>query len=452
MARFAKSPLLGKEVAAYVDNIWAKYTTSHFWGKGKKGKGIEIVHVSDEFLQQKGGSKALDVYYKLLYDSTVQANMIKLTQEITSRELILEPASDKPKDTKVFNEVQRQLDNLNMDELFRKMAEAYISGHSPIEVMWRKSRKKFIEAYDLRPRDPRRFVFSPEPRTKGGFNMRLLTRENPVEGIEIPARKMISFRYWINNNGDPYGSGLGRILYFLVKVKRRVLESEVLYIDRYATPTAIARAPLSATQDEVDMVYDLITNLSQETGAILPEGWDIDFVNPTGNPDTFSKLRDHLHKEISVLIAGEDEAGSAESGSRASSEVAQDVRTRKAQELSELICQTLENTLIRWIVELNFGMGVPVPRIYRDFPKEEPSSLTAQDLGTLMERLGVKPTMSWVESHFKIDLEKDEEGEVIVEMPDDPEKLASSFFSSDDSGGESEAEAPQEETPEIEEG
>lgn len=432
MSRFNKAPLWIKEVAPYVENIWNKYAAYSFWGREKGGKNVEIVQVSDEFLQSKGGARALDIYYNLLYDSTVQANMIKLVQEIISRRLIVTPASDSPKDMKVHQEVERQLSHLNMDDVFRKMAEAYISGHSPVEVMWRKTKKGVVEAYDLRPRDPRRFVFTPAEYEEGGFSMRLLTMEDPMKGIEIPPRKIISFRYWVNNNGDPYGSGLGRILYFLVKVKRRVLESEVLYTDRYATPTAVATAPLSSTQEEVDAVYELVTNLSQETAAILPEGWTLDFINPASSQESFSSLREFLTKEISLLVAGEDEAGSAEAGSRASSEVAQDVRTRKALELSELICFTLEKTLIQWIVELNFGIGVEVPKLSRDFPLEEPSKLTAQDLGTLMEKLRVQPVLSWVESHFKVELQKGENGEILQEEEPTSEDLAGSFFDTEE--------------------
>jgi phage gp29-like protein len=422
--RFSKSPIQAGEIAPYLANPWAQYASFPF---KESGKDIEIVQVSDEFLQNRGGLQALDSYIKLLYDSTVLANMIKLCQEIISRELIIEPASEKPKDVKVCEEVKRQLSNLNMDEVYRKSCEAYIYGHSPQEVMWRKSRRGVIEAYDIRPRDPRRFLFTQDSSAKGGFSMRLLTKEDPYKGVPIPNRKIISFRYWVQNNGDPYGSGLGKALYFLVKVKRRVLESEVLYTDRYATPTAIATAPMSATREEVDSIYQLITNLSQETGAVLPEGWSFDFVNPTGSQEAFQNLREYLHKEISLLIAGEDEAGSSEAGSRASSEVAQDVRTRKALELSELISTNLEQTLVKWIVELNFGMGVAIPKLRRDFPLEEPSTLTAQDLGTLMEKLNVKPMLSWVESHFKVKLQRDENGEIYVE--DVEANKANSFFS-----------------------
>lgn len=440
MARFSVSPLLGKEVAPYTENVWSNVSTYFSWGKNKNNKPLEIINVSDEFLQQKGGIRALETYIYLLYDSTVQANMVKLVQEITGRRLIVTPASDRKKDLKVAAEVERQLSHLNMDELFRKMAEAYVTGFAPAEIMWRKSRSGIIEAYDLRMRDPRRFVWAADEKVRGGFTMRLLTKEKPVEGVEVPARKFIPFKYWVSNNGDPYGSGIGRILYFLVKVKRRALESEVLYTDRYATPTAVVTAPLSATEQEIDKVYDLITNLSQETGIILPEGFGMDFVNPTGSPDTFQNLREHLIKEISLLIAGEDEAGSSQAGSRASSEVALDVRTRKSQELSELICRCLNETLVKWIVQVNWGMGVELPTLSRDFPLETPSTLTAQEMGTLMDKLQVTPSLNWVESHFKIQLQRDENGDILVK--DLEEDRASSFFAADESTPQSEEEVP----------
>lgn len=411
--RFKVSPLQGKEIAPYTENLWSR-VSSYFSLKGSNKKAVEIINVSDEFLRQKGGIRALEAYVKLLFDSAVQSNMTKLVQEMTSRELMVEPVSDEPEDIKVAKEVERQLRNLNCDEIFRKMAEAYVVGFSPGEVMWRKRRDTgVIEVREVRMRDPRRFVWASDSKKKGGFDLRLLTKERPYEGIKIPSRKIIPFRYWVSNNGDPYGSGIGRILYFLVKVKRRALESEVLYTDRYATPTAVAKAPLSATQEEVDKVYELISNMSQETGIILPEGFDIEFVNPTGSPDTFQNIRDYLNKEIAMLIAGEDEAGTSEHGSRASSEVALDVRERKAQELSRLICRCLEETLIKWVVEVNFGMGVETPHIKRNFPAKEKSTLTAQELGTLMEKLSVLPEMGWVEEHFKVKLQRDENGEII---------------------------------------
>jgi phage gp29-like protein len=227
------------------------------------------------------------------------------------------------------------------------------------------------------------------------------------QGEELPERKFIVHKHWVHHNGDPYGLGLGRSLYPLVKFRRRAIESYVLFSDRYATPTTVAIAPLSATQEDIDEVYSLVSNLSQETALVLPDGWQLDSVSPNGNSQVFTKLIEYLDKEISIVVCGENEAGQAEAGSRASSEVANLVRVVRAAEVSEAICHRLNETLIRWIVDLNYGAAVMPPTITRNFRIEE-SSLTATDLVALKTGLGVIPTRDWIESHYRVELAEEE--------------------------------------------
>jgi hypothetical protein len=196
---------------------------------------------------------------------------------------------------------------------------------------------------------------------------------------------------------------MGRILYPLVKFRRRAIESYVLYGDRYATPTAVAKAPLSASTRELDTLYGHLSNLSQETAMILPEGYELEFVVPTGSPEVFKNLIDYIDKEISLIICGENEAGQAEAGSRASSQVANTVRVVRASEISEALSHTLTQTLIRWIVDLNFGMDVAAPSLTREFRIEE-SPLTMPDVSLLIQS-GYTPRKEWLERHFRVELE-----------------------------------------------
>ncbi len=213
----------------------------------------------------------------------------------------------------------------------------------------------------------------------------------------------------MSHNGDPYGSALGRILYPLVKFRRRAIESYVLYGDRYATPTAVAKAPLSASTRELDTLYGHLSNLSQETAMILPEGYELEFVVPSGSPEIFKNLIEYIDKEISLILCGENEAGQAEAGSRASSQVANTVRVVRASEISEAISHTLTQTLVRWIVDLNFGTDVAAPSLTREFRIEE-SPLTMPDV-SLMIQSGYTPRKEWIERHFRVELEEKEVSE-----------------------------------------
>ena len=49
-------------------------------------------------------------------------------------------------------------------------------------------------------------------------------------------------------------------------------------------------------------------------------------------------------------------------------EVAQSVRVARAHDISQLdFANVINEGLIRWIVDLNFGTNVLAPKIYRDF-------------------------------------------------------------------------------------
>jgi len=414
------------------------------------GSGNTIVRPSDDLLIAKGGNRALSVYQRLFFDEHVQSSFAKLVQEITSRPWYVEEYSQKPGDLAIRDFVAEVLEELPIDELYKGLCEAAIMGYSVAEVMWKKS-KRGVVPYDIRVRDQRRFVFQESQESQTGFTMRCLTFNRMFEGVELPARKFIVNRHWVFHNGDPYGSGLGRILYPLVKFRRRAIESYVLYGDRYATPTTVATAPLSASPEEVDKIWNHISNLSQETSLVLPEGFTLDSINPTGSPDVFKNLIDYIDKEISLLICGENEAGQAEAGSRASSQVANVVRVVKASEISEITSQLLTRTLVRWIVDLNYGADVVAPTLKREFRIEE-SNLSMSDVSVMINS-GFKPKKEWIERHFRVELEEEVEiepdkisGEEEVSGVGEGEDLYKSIFGDESEvGEEAQNDIPQEE-------
>jgi len=417
--RFQIPPIPTGDIAQYANNPYARQTVYGYYPGLFNGEtpGNLVVRPNDDLLIQKGGVSALIVYQRLLFDSNVQAAWMKVVQEIVSRELVVDAASDLPGDKAVKEYIEEILKTLSMDEIFRALLEAYIVGYSVGEVMWRRT-SQGVKPYDIRPRDQRRFLFAVDEEADMGFSMKMVTFANTFVGEDLPARKFIVFRYWTQANGDPYGCGLGRTLYPIVKFKRRALESQLLYSDRFANPTAVAKAPLAATTQEIDTLYGHLTNLSQETALILPEGYDLEFINPQGTPETFSQLRESLIKEINMLITGEDEIGNSEKGSRASSEVALEVRQIHSMELAQLLCETLNETLIRWTVDLNYGTNIVAPKIRRDFRTEEGSKLSMADVGTMIEKVGFRPTREWVETTYKVELETPEETEVKGPTPE----------------------------------
>ena len=443
-SRVKTAPVPSGEVARYTSDPW-NLSSIYMFGSSSPftGAGNTIVRPNDDLLIQKGGNRALVVYQRLLYDETVQSSFRKLLQEVTSRPWYIQEYSDKPGDLAVRDFVAEVLEEMNIDDIYTGMAECLVSGFSVGEIMWKKT-KRGVVPFDVRMRDQRRFVFQEQEDAQTGFTMRCLTFNRMFEGVELPQRKFIVSRYYVSHNGDPYGAALGRILYPLVKFRRRAIESYVLYGDRYATPTAVAKAPLSASTRELDTLYGHLSNLSQETAMILPEGYELEFVVPSGSPEVFKNLIEYIDKEISLVICGEDEAGQAEAGSRASSQVANTIRVVRASELSEMLSKTLTQTLVRWIVDLNFGMDVAAPVLTREFRIEE-SPLTMPDV-SLMIQSGYTPRKEWIERHFRVELEQkkpgQEEEEATTFDPQQDQDLFGNIFGNDMAGSQGAAPTP----------
>ncbi|MDX1370863.1 MAG: DUF935 family protein [Nitrososphaeraceae archaeon] len=367
-----------------------------------------VLQPNDEILLAKGGISALKVYQRLQTDANVQAALNKLYQEIISRDIIVEPVSDKEGDIYVAEFVERCLTKfLSFDTITRGFLEAKILGFKVGEVIWENSKAGVIPV-DIKMRDGRRFVYVKNVKTNE-LSIRMRTDVDWLIGDKLPPRKFLSFRYWAFNNSDEYGCGLGKVLYPIVKFKRRAQESELIFSDRYATPHALITAPLNALKSEIDAVYTVFSNLSQETALILPEGFTAEFIEPKGKVEIFTNIKESYIRDINILLCGENEVGQIDAGSKASSETASSLRVTMAKEMSELIHEFFQKTLIRWIVDLNFGLDVETPKVHRDFADEERSSLTAQDLKTLHEEFNHLPRKDWIERNYNIEFEEEEE-------------------------------------------
>jgi hypothetical protein len=87
-----------------------------------------------------------------------------------------------------------------------------------------------------------------------------------------------------------------------------------------------------------------------------------------------------------------------------------------------MLSHTLTQTLVRWIVDLNFGTDVAAPVLTREFRIEE-SPLTMPDVSLLIQS-GYTPRKEWIERHFRVELEEKKEGDGAEDEPTtfDPQK------------------------------
>lgn len=377
--------------------------------------GRAILDRNDQLLitQGGGGPRAIELYNDLLLDPVVLGAFEKITTEIVQRELVVESATNSREDIYVAEFVQRCFDQIGLvnhnvngeltlpftpgfNSVTKGLLEAYITGLSAGEIKWVKGERAIYPA-QIQIRDSRRFQIMLQENDV--VQPRVLSIDSPVEGDPIPARQMIVFRYWgTQNQTDPYGAGIGRQLYYLVQFRRSALSNWMSYSDRYTVPTGLARYPLGVPEEDIIDLQNMMERIGYETSATIPLEFEIEWLKADGDPEVYEKLLEYTDKTISNIVSGESIIGEDRGGSRSKDAVADSVRLRKAKAISDALCETLNGTLVKWIVDLNFKPGTKIPKVKRKFPELEVkrNAIEILDVVAKLKDLGYAVSTEWL--------------------------------------------------------
>lgn len=374
----------------------------------------KILPIEDELLLEIEGStpNAISIYKKLMSDQSVSSVFGKIVHEICSKEIEVLPyvAENEQKPTTehkyIAAIIEKQIQTLNFNSLTKDLLEAIITGISTVELKWERTSlgasitsHKYIE--------PRRIQFNTN------WEPYLLTKDNQTVGEPLKKnfRNFITFRYYQSPHDSPYGNGLGKILYHPVLFLRRAIESWLLCADRYATPLGIAEIPDEATPQERAAIMRQLSNLSREKAIVMPQGWSINFIAPTARADFYENQIAMYSKMINMLIAGESTTGEGgDVGSYGRDAISKSILMTRANYFSALLDECLNDTLIRYLVEINFGKNIPLPKFTRKMVKD--SDIISIESVSALQGYGIPIDKQWMADtyKFKIDEKISQEG------------------------------------------
>lgn len=374
----------------------------------------------DRTLVENGGtdSQALELYLNLLSDPHVFAIWDKQMNEITSKDWFLESGGDSDDDKKAFDFVEKTLKNLSintrdydsesglgiisggvgLDGLTRGLGLSLITGISFAEIIWKKDNDELPTIDNIKIRDPRRFHF--DINESGRVFLKVKTKKHWSDGIFVPPRKFIVHRYWSIPSDDPYGDGIGRILYYPVQWKRELLTLWLSIIDKYSDPTAIGKYEDDISEEEKREFDNALGNIARDMVISMPSSYTVDFISPSlTSVDLLSNLEKLCNTYISKVISGEATTGEEQAGS-VKQTVSNSIRVMKAKGFSDLISETLNNTLIKWLVKYRFPKANP-PKLWRNF-----DDITEKvELLNRIKNLGFNTTQEYVEDLVGVPLE-----------------------------------------------
>ena len=324
---------------------------------------LGVLRTNDPLLLEKG--QGIEMYRDLKRDGKVFSCLQKRIGALIGRPWAVEPVNEA--DTADAETLTRLLKLFNFDQLNRDLLDAILNGISVVEIVW-DTRDGFFVPGSLPKRRQRRFVYQQEAKDKAP-RLKLLTADAMVTGVDLPDKKFIVHR--VNPEDDnPYGTGLGLQLYWLVFFKRKGKVSWIKLCDRFGSPTPWGKHPRNAGPKEKQTLADALRAFSSDGFVMTPEGNMIELLESklSGNITTQEQLVAVMDDAIAEVILGQEPRASGGGALAAASKERTSVRLDLVQADSDLLSETLNRTLITWLCELN---GLAPCVVYRQIKEEE---------------------------------------------------------------------------------
>jgi phage gp29-like protein len=340
------------------------------------------IRTIDEVLLHKGNGK-YSLYRALVQDPHIYAVLQKRYSAVIGREWEVKAASNRAADKKAADRVREQLKNLagklpqsgpdktiittagGFDITCYGFLDAILKGFSVGEILWDTDGKENV-ATEIHIKNQDRFAFHV---ADNGYELKLLTRDRPLDGISLDARKFIVHIF--NQHEGPAGLGIGSQLFWARWFKSNGIKFWLAFADKFGSPLGLGKYP-QGRNDLRDALLAAMDAVAQETGIAIPENTALEFVRIAGNTDTYQALADYMDREISKAVLGETGSTDQQTsgGSRARDQVGNEVRIEIAKFDADLLSDTFNRTLCTWITELNDPEATP-PTVWRKFPELE---------------------------------------------------------------------------------
>lgn len=356
-----------------------------------------VLRTNDPLLLERGdgGSAAVALYRDLKRDGKVFSSLQKRVLALISRPWQVEPVQEGEPGQRDAAVVADMLKQCSFDKLCGELMEALLTGFSVAEIIWTVRDNRIVPARVVK-RAQRRFVYQQTDEHQPP-ELRLLTREAMLAGEALPDRKFIVHR--VNPEDDnPYGTGLGLQLYWPVFFKRKGVISWNKLNDRFGSPTPWGKYPRGSGPKEKATLFDALRAISNDGVIMTPEGMTVELLESklTGSVSTQEKLCAYMDDWIDSVILGTEPRNGSGGAQAAAAKERSSVRLDLTQADSDLLSETLNATLVRWICEYN---GLSPCLVYRQIKEEEDLKAQSETDKNICD-MGFRPTLDSVRAKY----------------------------------------------------
>jgi SPP1 gp7 family putative phage head morphogenesis protein len=355
---------------------------------------LKILPNPDPIIQKTG--KGSEIYAEMRTDGHIRACLTARKAGVLSKRwdvLPAEESGDKGEEIATF--VKRNLEGLNFDQDLRQMLDAPFEGFRAMEVLW-EERKDQWWVKDIKSRPQRRFNFG----TSG--ELRLITL-NDFYGEPVPPAKFLLVQHEDEDDDNPYGTRLYSTCFWPWMFKKHGYKFWAIFVEKYGMPTAVGKYHPGASDRDKRELLQALVDLVQDAAVAIPSNSELDFKETSGDKsETHRLFLVFSNQEISKGILGQTlttEIG--ERGSYSAASVHADVKQDIIEADAKMIMAAMNNQLVKWLVDFNFGPQEDYPRFTIFYEEEDIKKEQAERDKTLVE-IGVPIGVNYFYERYNI--------------------------------------------------
>lgn len=327
---------------------------------------------------------------------------------VTGLDYEIIPFSDDQRDKEIAGFVKDIIGGIeNFEDIQTDLLDAIGKGFAVSEIMWAYDRAGRVVADNIVSRHQKRFFWDADD----SFKVR--TAEHS-QGILLPKNKFIYHRYKARS-GHPARAGVLRVVAWMYLFKNYDLKDWIAFAEVYGMPLRLGKYQPGASDADKSALMQALVQIGADAAGIIPDGTSIDFITTekASSTDLFERLARYCDEQVSKAILGQTLTSDSGGGSYAQSKTHNDVRHDLTVADCKALADTVRRDLIRPLVMFNFGEDKRIPYIRHDCEEAGDLKETAEIIGTLIEKTGLKVPTNYLYKKFSIP--KPEESDEIAE-------------------------------------
>ena len=195
-------------------------------------------------------------------------------------------------------------------------------------------------------------------------NLRFKTRENPVHGEIVPAKKFLVTFHEADQYEAPYGEPILSSCFWAVHFMKGGQRLYMRFLNKYGIPYLHGKVRRGSDPADTDELFEYLEDLQQDGIVVTPDDQDINILDVGGkaSADLWRGLREDMRADIIEMQLGHEGAIVNTPGKLGSDDTALNASKDITEADAQMVCSTI-NKLIRWTIDANFWSPSDYPEV-----------------------------------------------------------------------------------------